>query len=189
MPFLLLLGGARAGKSSLAQEIGLRSGAAVTVIATAEPRDAEMADRIARHRDVRPERWVTVEEPIELLRSVRAAPEGRFLLVECLTLWVSNLIEAEAPPAAILARAGEVATALCSRPGGAVVVSNEVGLGIIPANELARVFRDTLGSVNTAFAALADRTGLLVAGRVHELPVAASFTEGIGWLRPPHSSP
>jgi adenosylcobinamide kinase / adenosylcobinamide-phosphate guanylyltransferase len=188
MPFLLLLGGARAGKSSLAQEIALRSGAAVTVVATAEPRDAEMANRIASHQDSRPESWATVEEPVELPRAVRDAPDSGFLLVDCLTLWVSNLIEADVPPAAILARAGEVAAALCSRTGGAVVVSNEVGLGIVPDNELARVFRDAVGSVNAAFAALADRTGLVVAGRVHELAAATSFMEGIEWLTPPRSS-
>jgi len=188
MPFLLLLGGARAGKSGLAQEIALRSGAGVTVIATAQPRDAEMEDRIARHQAVRPQGWTTVEEPLELLRAVGGAPEKGFLLVDCLTLWVSNLIEAGMPPAAILATAAEVATALCSRPGGGVVVGNEVGLGIVPANTLARVFRDTAGSVNAAFAALADRAGLVVAGRVHTLAPASRFTEGIGWLTPPRSS-
>jgi adenosylcobinamide kinase/adenosylcobinamide-phosphate guanylyltransferase len=188
MPFLLLLGGARAGKSSLAQEIAARSKAEVVVIATAESRDAEMADRIARHQEARPESWATVEEPLDLLRAVQAAPLGSFLLVDCLTLWVSNLIEADASPAAILDRAGEVASALCARPGGAVVVGNEVGLGIVPANELARVYRDIVGGVNAAFAARADRSGLVVAGRVHELAAATSFMEGIGWLAPPRSS-
>ena len=104
MPFLLLLGGARAGKSRLAQEIAARSEAEVVVIATAESRDAEMADRIARHREARPESWATVEEPLELFRAVQAAPLGSFLLVDCLTLWVSNLIEADASPAAIVER-------------------------------------------------------------------------------------
>jgi adenosylcobinamide kinase/adenosylcobinamide-phosphate guanylyltransferase len=188
MPFLLLLGGARAGKSSLAQEVAARSKAEVVVIATAEARDAEMADRIARHREARPERWTTVEAPFELLGAVQAAPPGSFLLVDCLTLWVSNLLEADTSPAAILVRAGEVAAALCARPGGAVVVGNEVGLGIVPVNELARAYRDIVGGVNAAFAALADRSGLVVAGRVHELAAATSFMEGIGWLTPPRSS-
>jgi adenosylcobinamide kinase/adenosylcobinamide-phosphate guanylyltransferase len=188
MPFVLLLGGARAGKSSLAQEMAARSRRGVTVIATAQPRDQEMVDRITRHQAGRPDGWVTVEEPVELLGAVGAAPETDFLLVDCLTLWVSNLVETGADQAAILARAGEVATALCSRPGGGVVVSNEVGLGIVPANQLARSYRDTVGSVNAAFAALAERTALLVAGRVQELAATTSFMEGIGWLTPPRSS-
>jgi adenosylcobinamide kinase / adenosylcobinamide-phosphate guanylyltransferase len=187
MPFVLLLGGARAGKSALAQGIALRSEGPVTAIATAQPRDAEMAARIARHQALRPSAWVTVEEPLDLPGAVRAAPESHFLLVDCLTLWVSNLIEAETAPEEILARAGEVATALSNRAAGAVVVSNEVGLGIVPANELSRNFRDTVGSVNAAFAALADRTALLVAGRVHELLPAVGFMEGIPWLTQPRS--
>jgi adenosyl cobinamide kinase/adenosyl cobinamide phosphate guanylyltransferase len=187
MPFVLLLGGARGGKSALAQEIALRKGGPVTAIATAQPRDAEMAARIARHQAQRPAAWVTLEEPLDLLGAVGTAPESHFLLVDCLTLWVSNLVEAEIGPEEILARAAEVATALSSRAAGAVVVSNEVGLGIVPANELARSFRDTVGSVNAAFAACADRAALLVAGRVHELKPAIGFMEGIPWLTQPRS--
>ena len=118
---------------------------------------------------------------------MRAATESHFLLLDCLTLWVSNLIEAETGQEEILARAGEVATALSNRAAGAVVVSNEVGLGIVPANELARTFRDTVGSVNSAFAAHADRAALLVAGRIHELTPALGFMEGIPWLTQPRS--
>lgn len=187
MPFVLLLGGARGGKSALAQEIALRSGGPVTAIATAQSRDAEMAARIARHQAVRPAAWVTVEEPLDLLGAVRAATASHFLLLDCLTLWVSNLIETGSGQEEILARAGEVATALSNRAAGAVVVSNEVGFGIVPANELARTFRDTVGSVNAVFAAHADRAALLVAGRIHELTPALGFMEGIPWLTQPRS--
>jgi adenosyl cobinamide kinase/adenosyl cobinamide phosphate guanylyltransferase len=181
MPFVLLLGGARSGKSALAVRIAAGSGARVTFVATAEAGDAEMAERIARHRATRPDAWTTVEEPVAVLDAVLSAPAGDFLVLDCLTLWVSRLVERGEREDAVLAAAGEVARALALRAPGAVVVSNEVGLGIVPANRLARAFRDTLGSVNTAFAALADRTALMVAGRPHELQSAADFMEGIRW--------
>jgi adenosyl cobinamide kinase/adenosyl cobinamide phosphate guanylyltransferase len=181
MPFVLLLGGARSGKSALAVEIAVRSGAGVTYVATAEARDEEMAARIARHRAERPAAWTTVEEPLALLEAVRSAPAGDQLVVDCLTLWVSNLVVRGVSGADVVAAAGEVAEALAGRAAGAVVVSNEVGLGIVPANHLARDFRDTLGSVNAVLAARAERAAFIVAGRVHELRPAAEFMKGITW--------
>jgi adenosyl cobinamide kinase/adenosyl cobinamide phosphate guanylyltransferase len=186
MPLILLLGGARSGKSALAQEIAVRSGARVTLLATAEDADQEMAERIARHRARRPPAWTTIEEPVALLQAVGAAPEGDLLVVDCLTLWVSNLMGREEEDRAIVAAATDLAGALAKRRSGAVVVSNEVGLGIVPANALARRFRDTLGSVNSAFAALADRTALMVAGRLHELTPASDFVEGL-WQPSPRT--
>jgi adenosyl cobinamide kinase/adenosyl cobinamide phosphate guanylyltransferase len=189
MPFVLLLGGARSGKSALAVRIAAASEDHVTFIATAQAGDDEMAERIGRHRAERPGGWTTVEEPLALLDAVLSAPADDFLVVDCLTLWVSGLVEWGEGEEAILAAAGEVARALAHRPPGAVVVSNEVGLGIVPTNRTARVFRDTLGSVNTAFAALADRSALMVAGRLHQLGPAADFMEGIRWpARRPSSS-
>ncbi|HEY4026627.1 MAG TPA: bifunctional adenosylcobinamide kinase/adenosylcobinamide-phosphate guanylyltransferase [Candidatus Dormibacteraeota bacterium] len=182
MPFLLLLGGARSGKSALAVRIAAGSGAAVTFIATGEAGDQEMAERIARHRAERPSAWATVEAPVAVLDAVAAAPAGDLLVVDCLTLWVSNLLLGGDRGGGIVAAAGDLAGALAERAGGAVVVSNEVGLGIVPANRLARDFRDTLGSVNAAFAARAERTALVVAGRVHELTASSDFLEGIAWL-------
>jgi adenosyl cobinamide kinase/adenosyl cobinamide phosphate guanylyltransferase len=186
MPFVLLLGGARSGKSALAVRIAAASCAPVTFIATAG--DGEMAARIARHRAGRPAAWTTVEEPAAVLDAVLSSPAGDFLVVDCLTLWVSTLAARGWGEEAVLAAAGDVARALARRAPGAVVVSNEVGLGIVPANRLARGFRDTLGSVNTAFAALADRTALMVAGRLHQLESAADFMEGIRWPAPRPSS-
>jgi adenosylcobinamide kinase / adenosylcobinamide-phosphate guanylyltransferase len=179
MPLILLLGGARSGKSALAQEIAVRSGAPVTLLATAEDADQEMAERIAHHRAGRPATWTTIEEPVALLQAVGAAPDGDLLVVDCLTLWVSNLMGREEEDRAIIAAAADLASALAKRRPGAVVVSNEVGLGIVPANALARRFRDTLGSVNAAFAVLADRTALMVAGRLHELTPPSDFVEGL----------
>ncbi|HYM51370.1 MAG TPA: bifunctional adenosylcobinamide kinase/adenosylcobinamide-phosphate guanylyltransferase [Candidatus Limnocylindrales bacterium] len=181
MPHILLLGGARSGKSTLALEIAARSGAPVTMIATAEPLDPEMAERIAHHRAQRPSGWTTIEEPVALLEAVQAAPARSLLIIDCLTLWVSNLVGQGQHDPAIVAAAGRAATTLAARPGGAIVVSNEVGLGIIPVNPVARGYRDTLGRVNAAFAALADRTALVVAGRLHELTSATEFMEGITW--------
>lgn len=179
MPMVLILGGARSGKSALAQEIAVRSGARVTLLATAEGADQEMAERIARHRAARPAGWTTIEEPVALMRAASAAPEGDLVVVDCLTLWVSNLMGREEDDGDILAAAVELARELGMRASGAVVVSNEVGLGIVPANALARRFRGTLGSVNAAFAALAGRTLLMVAGRVHELNSPGDFLEGL----------
>jgi adenosylcobinamide kinase/adenosylcobinamide-phosphate guanylyltransferase len=188
MPFVLLLGGARSGKSALALEIAARAGEAVTVVATAEARDEEMERRIARHRADRPAGWTTIEEPFALGQAVRLVSPPHFLIVDCLTLWVSNLLARGDDDEAIAGAGREVAAALASRPSGAVVVSNEVGLGIVPANPAARRFRDALGVVNAAFAARADRAAFMVAGRVCELGPAAEFMEGIQWRASPASS-
>jgi adenosylcobinamide kinase / adenosylcobinamide-phosphate guanylyltransferase len=188
MPYVLLLGGARSGKSTLANEIAARSSEPVTFIATAEPRDGEMTDRIERHRGERPDSWTTIEETVDLLGAVTSAPGENLIVIDCLTLWVSNLVERAQRHEDVVAMADAVAKALAARDAAAVVISNEVGLGIVPDNKLARSYRDTLGSVNTVFAALAERTGLLVAGRVQELAAAADFMEGIQWrVRRPSS--
>ena len=188
MPFVLLLGGARSGKSALALQIAARASSAVTLIATAEAGDEEMERRIARHRADRPAGWTTIEEPLALGEAVRLASPADFLIVDCLTLWVSNLLGHGHDDEAIAAAGRQVAAALAARPQGAVVVSNEVGLGIVPANPLARRFRDGLGAVNAAFATLAGRSALLVAGRVSELGSSAEFMEGIKWQASPASS-
>lgn len=167
MGYVLLLGGARSGKSSLACRLAAESGLDVTCIATATAEDAEMAARIARHREDRPAAWTTVEEPLDLVSAVRGASRDHFLVVDCLTLWVSNLLGAGRTPPEIAVLASDVARELASRRG--VVVTNEVGLGIVPATELGRTFRDVLGVVNATFAEGAERSLLMVAGRVLEL--------------------
>ena len=167
MPFTFLVGGARSGKSAGAARLALDSGQPVVFIATGEPRDDEMAARIRRHREDRPVEWRTVEAPLDLLAAVRSTSPGDFLIVDCLTLWVSNLLESGVESDGIGAAAEGVARELVPRHG--VVVSNEVGLGIVPANELARAFRDVLGAVNVTFAGLASRAVLMVAGRAVDL--------------------
>ena len=167
MGFTLILGGARSGKSNLALRMGVESGRPVTFIATAEPGDEEMAERIDDHRSARPEHWSTVEAPIQLCAAIRDVPRGDFVVVDCLTLWVSNLLEAGRAGGEVMSLAGDAAREMRQRDG--VVVTNEVGLGIVPANAIARTFRDVLGAVNGVFAECAERSVLMVAGRALEL--------------------
>ena len=167
MAFVLLLGGARSGKSAMAVHLAADSGGPVTFIATAQAGDDEMDARIRKHRETRRVEWKTLEAPIDVIGAVRSASARDFVVLDCLTLWVSNLLGQGASASDIDSIAGEIVQELRGRE--CVVVSNEVGLGIVPANELARSFRDILGGVNTAFAAAADRAVLMVAGRALDL--------------------
>jgi adenosyl cobinamide kinase/adenosyl cobinamide phosphate guanylyltransferase len=171
---VVLLGGARSGKSRLAVEIARRRGGDVTFVATAEARDEEMAARIARHRTERPARWRLVEEPRALADLGALAHERRELVViDCLPLWVSNLLETAGGDHAVLADARRVATLARDRDGPVVAVTNEVGLGVVPATPLGRRFRDVLSAVNQAFVAEADSAFFVVAGRLLRLPTAS----------------
>jgi adenosylcobinamide kinase/adenosylcobinamide-phosphate guanylyltransferase len=167
MGYVFILGGARSGKSALADRMGRDAEIPVTFIATAGAGDAEMALRIERHRASRPSEWTTVEAPLDLEAAVRATGPSDFLIIDCLTLWVSNLMAAGRGLEAIQAGAVGLAEELSTRHG--VVVSNEVGLGIVPGNELARSYRDVLGAVNALFAARAERTVFMVAGQALQL--------------------
>jgi adenosylcobinamide kinase/adenosylcobinamide-phosphate guanylyltransferase len=165
MALTLLLGGARSGKSALAQRLAGRWDGPVTVVVTGQARDAEMAERIARHRAARPAGWETVEEPLELAAALAAASTDTCVVVDCLTLWVSNLLERGLTDAGVEARARAAAATAAARAAATVAVSNEVGSGIVPAEPLARRYRDLLGQVNAVWVAAADRALLLVAGR------------------------
>jgi adenosyl cobinamide kinase/adenosyl cobinamide phosphate guanylyltransferase len=165
MALTVLLGGARSGKSALAQRLAGRWDGPVTVVATGQARDAEMAERIARHRAARPAGWETVEEPLELAAALAACGRDTLVVVDCLTLWVSNLLEQGLTDAEVGARAGTAAAVAAGRTAPTVAVSNEVGSGIVPAEPLARRYRDLLGQVNAVWVAAADRALLLVAGR------------------------
>ena len=167
MPLTLLLGGARSGKSTLAVEIARRWPGAVTFVATAEAGDADMAERIARHRRERPPSWRCVEEPLDLGRALAAAGDGG-AIVDCLTLWVANLLEQRSAEET-LAEARRVAALAAGRDGSTVAVSNEVGLGVHPATARGREFRDVLGRVNAIWARVADEALFVVAGRALEL--------------------
>ena len=132
MPFTFLLGGARSGKSSLAARLASETGGPVVVVATAEGRDEEMAERIRAHRSARPAAWGTVEAPLGLLAAIERLDEGACVILDCLTLWVSNALEAGTTETEILGEADELARVLAARPSASVVISNEVGLGIVP---------------------------------------------------------
>lgn len=171
MSFVLLIGGARSGKSRLAVELASRASESVAFIATAEARDEEMTARIAQHRRERPANWTTVEEPLDLESVVRRVDPGSAAIVDCLTLWVSNLLEREVDDDAIVALASTAARNTAQHTATFVVVTNEVGSGVVPPSPLGRRFADVLGRVNAVWAAAAERAYLVVAGRV--LPLEA----------------
>lgn len=171
MSTVLVTGGARAGKSGWAEAEAVRlAGDDVTFIATAEPRDDEMAARIAAHRAARPDGWTTIEAPLLVSEAVRRA-RTPVVIVDCLTLWASNLMLGDgdrsgAAPVVerVEERAEELVAALSRHTGTVIVVTNEVGLGLVPDNAVARAYRDLLGRVNVRVARDADRVVLLVAG-------------------------
>ncbi len=166
MPLTFAIGGARSGKSTLALRMAAAARRPVFVIATAEGRDDEMKARIERHRSQRPEEWNTIEEPLDLESALCRVPQDACALVDCLTLWVANLIEQGADDRAIERRARNAAHVAAARAAPTIVVSNEVGSGVVPVNALARRYRDLLGTVNTLWAEAAEQTVLVVAGHV-----------------------
>ncbi len=195
---ILILGGARSGKSTFADRLAASSGRSVAFIATATAGDDEMRERIARHRASRPNGWYTLEEPLELARAVRQAADlADVVLLDCLTLWLGNVL-LQASGQGEKDDEGEVEFHTTSRlfderalkeiealfavvkslglNKTLIVVTNEVGLGIVPAYPLGRLYRDTLGYINQRLAQAADRVYLMVAGmavdlkRLHEEP-------------------
>ncbi len=165
MPLTLLIGGARSGKSSLAARLAGEDRAPVAVVVTGEARDEEMAERIRRHREARPEEWTILEEPVAIEKVIDGIDPGHSLIVDCLTLWVSNLLESGLTSEELERRARDAARLCATRPGSTIVITNEVGMGIVPMSALGRRYRDDLGVVNQIWATEADRTLLVVAGR------------------------
>lgn len=159
---LLVLGGARSGKSRHAQRAAEAAGGTPVFIATAQAFDAEMAERIARHRADRGLAWRTCEAPLELPEAIRAEDgDGAVLLVDCLTLWASNLLLAGRDADAAT---DDLVQALRQARGRVVLVANEVGYGIVPDNALARRFRDVAGLMNQRVAAQVSQVDLVAAG-------------------------
>ncbi len=159
----LILGGARSRKSALAEQYAVDSGLEVVYIATAEARDGEMCERIAHHQARRPEHWHCIEEPLQLAAMLQQqAAVGRCLLVDCRTLWLSNLLAAGDEQ---FQRERQALLDLLPRlPGRIIFVSNEVGLGIVPLGELTRRFCDESGRLHQAVAAICDRVSFVTAG-------------------------
>lgn len=165
MSLTLLIGGARAGKSTLALRRAAASGLPVVFVATAEPRDAEMAERIARHRAEREPGWKTVEAPLDVEEAMADAPSDACVVVDCLTLWVANRLERGDGQDDVVVLAGAAASLAAARPAPTIAVSNEVGMGVVPASRLGRTYRDVLGRVNAVWADHAAEAALVVAGR------------------------
>jgi adenosylcobinamide kinase/adenosylcobinamide-phosphate guanylyltransferase len=157
----LVLGGARSGKSRYAEAAVMTSPAPWIYVATAEPFDDEMAARIAEHRSRRGGQWQTVEAPVDLAGAIAGTPASATVLVDCLTLWLNNLMFKGRD---IDAETERLEAVLAARQAPVVLVSNEVGSGIVPDNAEARRFRDLQGRLNQRIAARADRVVLLVAG-------------------------
>lgn len=199
----VLLGGARSGKSTLALSIAHASRRPVVFIATAEALDDDMTARIAHHRGERPATWTTVEEPSDLARALASASTEACVIVDCVTLWLTNrLLSAPAgvldDPTGVSALGDvvqrETVTAIAAavaRSGPTIVVTNEVGLGVVPDHPLGRTFRDALGRVNAQWAAAADRSLFLVAGRAMPLVDPATLLaapHGATWPETPRGA-
>ena len=160
----LILGGARSGKSRLAEKLAAESGCAVTYIATSQPLDGEMNERVRHHRERRPAHWALIEEPIELARVLREhARADACLLVDCLTLWLTNLLMLE-DDARLLAEREALLDGLAGLPGRIILVSNETGLGVVPMGELSRRYVDEAGWLHQAIAERCQRVVFTVAG-------------------------
>lgn len=165
----LLVGGVRAGKSGLAERMAAGTGRPVVVIATGTAGDEEMAARIARHRERRPPTWGVVEEPVAVGSALSVIGEDVTVVLDCVTLWISNLLGEGWADGAVEAAVTAVSGILRARPGSGIVVTNEVGSGVVPPNPLGRRFIDLLGWANVRLAANASRARLVVAGKVLDL--------------------
>lgn len=156
----LVLGGARSGKSSYAEGMVRKNNCNKIYLATSEMLDSEMAERIKTHKIRRGEDWQTLEEPVEIDKIIENTHAG-VILVDCLTLWMSNLIHKEM---AVMQQIDALVESLKTTQAEVILVSNEVGMGIVPENALARQFRDFVGILHQKVAAIADEVVLVVAG-------------------------
>jgi adenosylcobinamide kinase/adenosylcobinamide-phosphate guanylyltransferase len=179
-------GGARSGKSGYAQRLAAGTDLPVVFVATMEPLDEELTSRVARHRAERPAGWWTIEAPLDLLDALATPPGSSCVVVDCLSLWVANRLLAvgEQPTARALdeleqeldGELDRLVDLLDERSGPTILVTNEVGAGVVPESALGRAYRDLLGRVNQRAAERATRAWLLVAGRAVELPASATGT-------------
>lgn len=174
----LILGGARSGKSAYAQRLAEAHGAQRLYLATAAAGDEEMAARIARHRRDRGQGWTTLEEPLEIAAALAThAQEDRAVVVDCLTLWLSNLMLAGQDPGPAVAA---LADAIQGLAGPAILVSNEVGMGLVPDHKLGREFRDWQGRANQEIAAACDAVIFVAAGLPVQLKPATTPSVQLG---------
>lgn len=158
-----IIGGARSGKSAFALKLADGMEGTKTYIATAQAYDAEMQERIRNHKDERGQEWHTFEEPLEVAATIKKTESGVALL-DCVTLWLTNLMGAELKDSEIISKAAGLASVCRQSEANIVIVSNEVGQGIVPDNPLARRFRDLSGKVNQILAECADEVYFVAAG-------------------------
>ena len=174
---VLILGGARSGKTGLGEQLAIGSGERPAYLATAEALDGEMRERVETHQRQRQGRFATIEEPLELTREIlKAAKAHDVILVDCLTLWISNLLGANRDVAAAVDEL--VATLAAVKSVRVILISNEVGLGIVPDNALARSFRDLAGEAHQRLAEICDDVYFVVAGLPMTLKGGASDRKG-----------
>jgi adenosylcobinamide kinase/adenosylcobinamide-phosphate guanylyltransferase len=160
---VLILGGARSGKTAFAERLAIRSGSRPVYLATAEALDAEMRERVATHQASRAAQFATIEEPLALSGAlIKASMQHDVILVDCLTLWITNLLVANEDVAAAVSELG--ATLVQLETTRVILVSNEVGLGIVPDNAMARTFRDLAGAAHQRLAEICDDVHFVVAG-------------------------
>jgi adenosylcobinamide kinase/adenosylcobinamide-phosphate guanylyltransferase len=177
----LILGGARSGKSSFAEALARKRGEDVLFVATAQALDDEMRARIQQHRSARNARWRMLEAPRDVAGALSSAPPARIVLLDCLTLWVSNILLADPRTAReeMMREVDELLEWYRAAQCELILVSNEVGMGLVPDNMLGRAYRDLLGAVNRRFGEQADQVFLLVAGLAVEVKSRAIRLEDL----------
>jgi len=159
----LILGGVKSGKTRYAESLARASGKPVVVIATAQALDDEMAERIRQHKANRPADWLVVEEPLALGKTIQARTEGAFILVDCLTVWLTNLLMLD-DDQRLVTELDSLLSVLSSLPNSIALVSNETNMGVVPAGELSRRYCDRAGVLNQRVAGACDQLTLMVAG-------------------------
>jgi len=167
LEIILVTGGCRSGKSDYAVQLAEAAGSAVTFIATAEPFDDEMKQRISRHQAERPAEWGLIEEPLKLAEAItQGLEQADMVIVDCMTLWVSNLLFKEniKDEITVTTRIKQVLKTIENCSGCVIFVTNEVGLGIVPADELTRLYRDCIGRVNQCLGRTADKLIFMISG-------------------------
>ncbi|MFH2137369.1 MAG: bifunctional adenosylcobinamide kinase/adenosylcobinamide-phosphate guanylyltransferase [Candidatus Omnitrophota bacterium] len=161
---ILVTGSVRSGKSSYAVNLAKATKAKVSFLATCQPQDAEMKKRVKKHKNSRPKSWKTIEEPIEISKVISKLKINEVLIIDCLTLWISNLLLSGLTEKEILKNIKEFVTVLKESKASIIIVSNEVGWGIVPDNKLARIFRDIIGTAHQIIAKVSDEVYLMIAG-------------------------
>ena len=161
---VFITGAVRSGKSSYAVKLAKDQKTVVLFLATCIPADSEMKQRVKKHKNSRPKTWKTIEEPIEIAKVISKLKSNEVLIIDCLTLWVSNLLMANNSKPKIQKYIKDLLTALKKNKGQVIIVSNEVGWGIVPENKLARDFRDIIGTLHQRVAKISDEVYLMVTG-------------------------